>query len=195
MIAVVDNYDSFTYNLVQFIGELGADPKVWRNDATTPAEIAATQPNGVIISPGPCTPNEAGISVDTVRELSGRLPILGVCLGHQSIGAAFGAAVVRTEPLHGKASSIEHSGGQLFAGIESPVSVGRYHSLMVASEDLPDSLVVTARTPEGIVMALRHVEHPTFGVQFHPESILTPGGKSLLANFLRLCGEIDGESV
>ncbi len=189
MIVVIDNYDSFTYNLVQYMGELGADPEVHRNDAITPSEIAARSPRGVIISPGPCTPDEAGVSVDVAHSLSGSVPILGVCLGHQSIGAAFGAKIVRTAPVHGKASRVEHGGDELFAGIENPLLAGRYHSLVV--EDVPETLVVTARTADGIVMGLRHRDHPTFGLQFHPESILTGHGQAILRNFLILCQEIE----
>ncbi len=190
MIVVIDNYDSFTYNLVQFIGELGADPRVWRNDAISPAQIESKAPRGVIISPGPCTPQEAGISIAVARELSGKLPILGVCLGHQSIGAAFGGTIRRAEPVHGKAALITHDGGDLFKGLDNPFPAGRYHSLVVEQDDLPDELQVTARTGDDIVMGVRHRSHSTFGVQFHPESILTPGGKGLLKNYLELCGEI-----
>ncbi len=192
MIVVIDNYDSFTYNLVQFIGELGADPTVFRNDATTPEKVRKLQPRGIIISPGPCTPQEAGISVELVQKLSGEIPILGVCLGHQSIGAAFGGTVARVVPIHGKASLVYHDGNDLFEGVDSPLSVGRYHSLVVDA-DLPGGIEATARTEDGLVMAIRHREHPTFGLQFHPESILTPSGKGLLKTFLQLCGEIGSE--
>ncbi len=190
MIFVIDNYDSFTYNLVQFIGELGADPVTCRNDATTPAQIAERAPKGMIVSPGPCTPKEAGISVEAVRELSGSIPILGVCLGHQSITAAFGGVVACGEPVHGKSSMVYHDAVGIFAGLESPFSAGRYHSLFV-EPDLPAALRVTARTQDGLVMGIEHCEHSTFGVQFHPESILTPTGPKLLQNFLKICGEID----
>jgi anthranilate synthase/aminodeoxychorismate synthase-like glutamine amidotransferase len=189
MILVIDNYDSFTYNLVQLIGEFGAAPEVYRNDAVTPAEILRLAPRGVIISPGPGTPWQAGVSMDVCRELSGKVPILGVCLGHQSLGAAFGGRIARTPPLHGKASAVRHDGGQLFAGVASPFRAGRYHSLIVEADGLPPALVVTARTEGGIIMGLRHREHDTYGVQFHPESILTEGGKTLLGNFLALSGE------
>ena len=190
MIVVIDNYDSFTYNLVQFIGELGATPVVYRNDAVSPDEIRALKPNGIIISPGPGRPADAGVSVDVCRELSGAVPILGVCLGHQALGEAFGGTIGRTPPFHGKSSLAEHDESTLFAGLPSPLRVGRYHSLIVQLEDIPDALVVTARTADGIVMGLRHRDHPTFGVQFHPESILTQDGKTLLKNFLVLCGEL-----
>jgi anthranilate synthase/aminodeoxychorismate synthase-like glutamine amidotransferase len=190
MILVIDNYDSFTYNLVQFIGELGAEPVVFRNDAVTPQEIEAKNPRGIIISPGPGTPQDAGVSIPAVRELSGKIPLLGVCLGHQAMGSAFGGGIGRTTPLHGKASLVRHDGSPLFEGMENPFSAGRYHSLIVKSEDFPQILEISARTEDGIVMGLRHREHPTFGVQFHPESILTPGGKALLRNFLRVCNEI-----
>jgi anthranilate synthase/aminodeoxychorismate synthase-like glutamine amidotransferase len=190
MITVIDNYDSFTYNLVQLIGELGAEPQVHRNDAITPREILASRPRGIIISPGPCTPWEAGISMATITELSGALPILGVCLGHQSLGAALGGKIARTVPLHGKSSMVQHDGSRLFEGVPNPFRAGRYHSLIVEKEGLPASLQVAAWTDDGIVMALRHAEHPTFGVQFHPESILTQDGRRLLQNFLRLAGEV-----
>ena len=190
MILLIDNYDSFTYNLVQFIGELGADPRVYRNDAISPEEVDSKAPRGMIISPGPCTPQEAGVSIAAVQELSGKMPILGVCLGHQSIGAAFGGTIGRVLPVHGKSSLISHYGEDLFEGLENPFPAGRYHSLVVEQDDLPDELQVTARTGDGIVMGVRHRSHSTFGVQFHPESILTPGGKGLLKNFLELCGEI-----
>ena len=191
MILVVDNYDSFTYNLVQFVGELGADPVVVRNDALVLDDVAERAPKGIIISPGPGRPEDAGISIDLVRAHSGSFPILGVCLGHQSIGVAFGGRVGRTHPLHGKSSPVEHYGGALFRGVPSPFLAGRYHSLIVELEALPDVLEVTARTEDGIVMAVRHREHPTYGLQYHPESILTPDGKQVLANFLVEVGEIE----
>ncbi len=190
MILVIDNYDSFTYNLVQFIGELGAEPLVFRNDAITVDEVAARAPNGVIISPGPGRPEDGGVSVDVVRELSGRVAILGVCLGHQSIGAALGGRIERVDPLHGKSSLVDHDGRGLFEGLPVPLRAGRYHSLVVSSEGLPAELEVAAKTRDGIIMGLRHREHPTHGVQFHPESILTDDGKALLTNFLTSCGEI-----
>jgi len=190
MIIVIDNYDSFTYNLVQFVGELGAEPAVFRNDAITPAQIRERRPRGIIISPGPGTPYDAGVSMDVIRELSGEFPILGVCLGHQALGAAFGGKIVRTFPLHGKSSPVRHEGGDLFAGVSNPFRAGRYHSLVVEPEKLPAELVVTARTENGIIMGLKHREHLTYGVQFHPESILTQDGKTILLNFLRRAKEV-----
>jgi anthranilate synthase/aminodeoxychorismate synthase-like glutamine amidotransferase len=178
---VIDNYDSFTYNLVHYIAEAGGAPVVFRNDETTVDELA--QHDLLLISPGPCTPAEAGISVEAVRQLSGKLPILGVCLGHQAITAAFGGSVVRGKPVHGKTSEIEHDGSGVLAGLPSPFTATRYHSL-VAEPDLPAVLVSNAHTADGTIMGLRHREHPTFGVQFHPESVLTPDGKQLVANFL-----------
>jgi anthranilate synthase/aminodeoxychorismate synthase-like glutamine amidotransferase len=187
MILVIDNYDSFTYNLVQYFGELGADPLVRRNDEITPDEIAILAPERICISPGPCTPREAGISNDVIRAFAGRLPILGVCLGHQCIGDVFGGEVVRAGRLmHGKTSPILHRGENVFAGLPSPFEATRYHSLLVRRESLPDCLTITAETAEGEIMGLAHRELPVFGVQFHPESILTAEGRRLLANFLRL---------
>ena len=191
MILVIDNYDSFTYNLVQFLGELGAELEVFRNDAIGASEIQSRRPRGIVISPGPGRPEEAGVSMAVVDDWSGRLPILGVCLGHQAIGAAFGGRIGRTHPLHGKASEVVHSGTGIYQGLPSPFSAGRYHSLVVDEDGLPESLEVTARTHDGIVMGLRYREHATYGVQFHPESILTDHGKTLLGNFLRECGEIE----
>jgi anthranilate synthase/aminodeoxychorismate synthase-like glutamine amidotransferase len=190
MIVVIDNYDSFTYNLVQFVGELGAEPRVFRNDAITPAGIRDLRPRAVIISPGPGTPHEAGVSMAVCRELTGEVPILGVCLGHQALGAAFGGKVSRATPLHGKSSLVRHDASRLFEGVANPFRAGRYHSLVVEPERLPAVLEVTARTEDGIVMGLRHREADTHGVQFHPESILTQDGKVLLGNFLRLAGEV-----
>lgn len=187
MLLVVDNYDSFTYNLVQYLGELGADVRVFRNDALTVAEVAALQPRQIVISPGPCTPKEAGISVNLVRELAGSIPILGVCLGHQSIAAAFGGKVVRAARImHGKTSSILHDGRTIFRGLPCPFEATRYHSLIVEEESLPACLERTAWTPEGEIMGIRHREFFVEGIQFHPESILTPAGKALLRNFLEL---------
>lgn len=190
MILLVDNYDSFVHNLARYFRELGRETAVHRNDALSCAEIEAMAPSHIVLSPGPCTPDQAGISVELVRHLGSRVPILGVCLGHQSIGAAFGGAIRRAEPVHGKAALVSHDGGDLFRGLDNPFPAGRYHSLVVEQDDLPDELQVTARTGDDIVMGLRHRSHSTFGVQFHPESILTPGGKELLKNFLELCGEV-----
>ena len=190
MILVIDNYDSFTYNLVQFIGELGAAPVVYRNDRISLEEIDELSPAGIIVSPGPGHPQEGGISLDLIRNQSGKIPILGVCLGHQSIGFAMGGKIGRAHPLHGKSSLVTHGGTDLFDGVSSPFEAGRYHSLVVEKEGLPETLVVNAETADGIIMGLRHSEHPTYGVQFHPESILTGEGKVILANFLKSCGEI-----
>ncbi|MGC2423530.1 MAG: aminodeoxychorismate/anthranilate synthase component II [Nitrospirota bacterium] len=187
MLLMIDNYDSFTYNLVQYFGELGEELKVFRNDKITLDEIAGLQPEGIVISPGPCTPKEAGISVDTIKRFAGKIPILGVCLGHQSIGEAFGGDVVRAAQLmHGKTSMIHHDGGTIFKDIENPFEATRYHSLIVKRETLPDCLEVSAWTEQDEIMALRHKEYLVEGVQFHPESILTRPGKDILRNFLRL---------
>jgi len=186
MIVLIDNYDSFTYNLYQYLCELGADVTVVRNDAATVAEIVAMTPERVVLSPGPCTPNEAGICVPLIRALAGHVPILGVCLGHQAIGAAYGGEVVRAPTLmHGKVSTVHHTGQGVFRGLPSPFTAIRYHSLVVARETLPDMLEVTAETADGLVMGFRHREIPGVeGVQFHPESILTEHGHQLLGNFL-----------
>ena len=182
---VIDNYDSFTFNLVQYLGELGELPEVYRNDRITLDEIASMRPAHIVISPGPCTPAEAGISVELIRRFSGQIPILGVCLGHQSMAVAFGGRVLRAPRLmHGKTSPIHHDGSGIFAGLPSPFTATRYHSLIV-EEPLPPELVRTAWTEEGELMGMRHREHPTFGVQFHPESILTEHGHRMLANFLQ----------
>ncbi len=187
MILVIDNYDSFTYNLVQYLGELGQEPQVWRNDKITLEEIEELAPERIVISPGPCTPNEAGISIDVVNHFSGKLPVLGVCLGHQSIGQAFGGRIVRAERLmHGKTSMIEHDGLSIYGGVPSPFEATRYHSLVVERSTLPDCLEISAETREGEIMGLRHKEYPVEGVQFHPESILTSEGKNILSNFLTL---------
>ncbi|HKC50704.1 MAG TPA: aminodeoxychorismate/anthranilate synthase component II [Myxococcota bacterium] len=184
---VIDNYDSFTYNLVQYLGELGASSDVVRNDAISVDEVGRRSADAIVISPGPCTPAEAGISVDTILRYAGRLPILGVCLGHQSLGAAYGGRVVHAKTLmHGKTSQIRHGSTDIFAGLPNPFEATRYHSLAVARDGLPNTLVVTAETDDGEIMGLRHRELPVFGVQFHPESILTVHGKALLANFLRI---------
>lgn len=185
MILVIDNYDSFTYNLVQYLGELGAEQTVVRNDAVTVDEINRMRPSHIVISPGPCTPKEAGVSIETVRHLHASVPILGVCLGHQAIAAAFGAAIVRAPAiLHGKTSAIRHSGSGLYRGIPDPFTAARYHSLIVDRATLPDFLIVDAWTEDGVIMGIRHATHPTVGVQFHPESIATEHGKDLLKNFL-----------
>lgn len=193
MLLVLDNYDSFTYNLVQYAGELGADPVVYRNDALTPEAALALRPAAIVISPGPCTPREAGISVPLVRAAAGVVPILGVCLGHQAIGEAFGGRVVRADRLmHGKTTMVAHTGHPLFEGIPSPVEVMRYHSLVVSPEQLPTELEIVAwsgdRQPGQEIMALCHRTLPVYGVQFHPESIATLQGKHLLSNFLSLAG-------
>ena len=191
MICVIDNYDSFTYNLVQYLGELGAEVQVVRNDAATVDEVAASKPERIVISPGPGRPEDAGITMDVVRRLGERTPILGVCLGHQAIGAVFGGQVVRAGvPMHGKTSLIEHNGRGVFSGISESFAASRYHSLVVAEEGLPDDLEVTARTRDDrIIMGLRHRRWPVHGVQFHPESILTGEGHKLLRNFLE--GKLD----
>jgi anthranilate synthase/aminodeoxychorismate synthase-like glutamine amidotransferase len=185
-VLVVDNYDSFTYNLVQYLGELGADPVVHRHDDLTLEEIIALDPDGVLISPGPGTPDDAGLSNDVIAHFTGRRPVLGVCLGHQCLGQVFGGRVVRApQVMHGKTSLVHHDGLGVFDGLPNPFEATRYHSLIVAAESVPDVLVVSAWTDDGIVMGLRHREHPTTeGVQFHPESILTTGGHDLVANWL-----------
>jgi len=192
MVFVLDNYDSFTYNLVQYMGELGAEMVIRRNDELTPEEVEALRPERIVISPGPCTPQDAGISIELIRHFAKakrRVPILGVCLGHQAIGAAFGGNVVRAPKLmHGKTSEVEHDGKNIFKGIPSAMVCTRYHSLIVADEGLPEELEVSARTGDGgeTIMALRHRELPIEGVQFHPESVLTTSGKKLIENFLKL---------
>jgi anthranilate synthase/aminodeoxychorismate synthase-like glutamine amidotransferase len=184
-VLVIDNYDSFTYNLVQYLGELGCEMDVVRNDRATVDELLAREPDRVVVSPGPCTPDEAGISVEVVRRFpEAGVPTLGVCLGHQSMAQAFGGKVIRHLPVHGKTTTIEHDGRTIFAGLESPLTVGRYHSLVV-DEDLPDCLEASA-TGGGVLMGLRHRELPAEGVQFHPESVLTDDGRKLLRNFLGL---------
>jgi para-aminobenzoate synthetase component 2 len=184
-VVVIDNYDSFTYNLVQYLQVLGAECDVCLNDATTAEEVDRARPDGILLSPGPGTPDDAGITLDVIRRLSAKTPILGVCLGHQAIGQAHGARVVRAPRLmHGKTSWIEHDGKTLFRGLPQPFEATRYHSLIVEESSLPDCLTVTARAPEGEIMALRHVDHKVEGVQFHPESILTEHGLSLMKNWL-----------
>ena len=187
MLLMIDNYDSFTYNLVQYLGELGEDVRVYRNDKITIGEIRDMAPGKIVISPGPCTPREAGVSVDTIREFAGKIPMLGVCLGHQSIGAAFGGEIVKAQVLmHGKTSKIFHNGKGVFGGLPSPFEATRYHSLIIRRESLPACLEITAWTGAGDIMGVRHREFEVEGVQFHPESILTVKGKDLLANFLRI---------
>ena len=189
MFALIDNYDSFTYNLYHFLGELGAEVRVWRNDAITVDELLAMNPQGVILSPGPCDPDQAGICLEMVERGAGRLPILGVCLGHQAIGQAFGGKVVRgPKPMHGKVSEVSHKGAGVFEGLPNNFEATRYHSLVVAREGLPDCLEVTAETADGMIMGMQHREHPVHGVQFHPESIASQHGHKLLGNFLRLAG-------
>jgi anthranilate synthase/aminodeoxychorismate synthase-like glutamine amidotransferase len=187
MLLVIDNYDSFTYNLVQYFGELGADPQVRRNDAITPEEVEKLKPKKIVISPGPGRPQDAGISMELIRRLGSRIPLLGVCLGHQCIGEVYGGKVVRAGRLmHGKTSPIQHDGKGVFAKLPNPFEATRYHSLIVDKESVPSCLQVSAETAEGEIMGLRHKEYPVHGVQFHPESILSKEGKDLLANFLSL---------
>jgi len=187
MLLMIDNYDSFTYNLVQYFGELEQDVRVYRNDQITLDEIAELRPDRIVISPGPCTPKEAGVSIELIKRFAGRVPILGVCLGHQAIGEAFGGEVVRAPRLmHGKTSMIHHDGQTIFKSLPNPFEATRYHSLIVKRETLPGVLRISAETREGEIMGLRHQDHPVEGVQFHPESILTKAGMDLLKNFLRL---------
>jgi anthranilate synthase/aminodeoxychorismate synthase-like glutamine amidotransferase len=196
MVFVLDNYDSFTYNLVQYLGELGAEVEVRRNDEVTPEQVEAMKPERILLSPGPCTPGEAGILVALIKHMAGKVPILGVCLGHQAIGEAFGGDVVRAATLmHGKTSAVEHDGKGIFTGLPSPLTCTRYHSLIVAEKSLPRELEVTARAKEGngegngkgsVIMGLRHRTLPVEGVQFHPESVLTEGGHQMIRNFLEM---------
>ncbi|MEM9123752.1 MAG: aminodeoxychorismate/anthranilate synthase component II [Pseudomonadota bacterium] len=187
MILLIDNYDSFTYNLVHFLGELGAEVRVERNDALSVTEALALKASGIVLSPGPCTPNEAGLCVELIREAAGAVPLLGVCLGHQSIGQAYGGRVIRApECMHGKLSEIDHDGSGVFKGLPSPFTATRYHSLVVDEASLPPALTITARTADGLIMGLRHKNDPVFGVQFHPESIASEQGHALLRNFLDL---------
>jgi len=189
MIFVLDNYDSFTFNLVQYIGETGEEVQVRRNDQVSVDEIEALRPRKIVISPGPCTPNEAGITVDLIRLLAKKIPILGVCLGHQAIGAAFGGRVIRSDRImHGKTSMVEHDGRTIFRGLDSPMMANRYHSLIVEEKSLPEELEISARSEENgktVIMGLRHRRFPVEGVQFHPESVLTPEGRKLIRNFLQ----------
>ena len=187
MLALIDNYDSFTFNLYHFLGDVGARCEVWRNDKISVADVLARAPEAIVLSPGPCTPNEAGICLDLIAAAAGRIPVLGVCLGHQAIGQAFGGNVVRAPvPMHGKVSRIFHAGTDIFAGVGSPFSATRYHSLIVDRATMPDVLIPTAWTEDGLVMGLRHRTLPIFGVQFHPESIASQHGHDLLANFLAI---------
>jgi anthranilate synthase/aminodeoxychorismate synthase-like glutamine amidotransferase len=187
MILMIDNYDSFTYNLVQYLGQLGEEVTVRRNDEITLVEIEAMKPEAIFLSPGPCSPEQAGITCDVVRTFHTRIPIMGVCLGHQAIGHSFGGRVVRAgRIMHGKTSPILHDGRTIFKGLASPFPAGRYHSLLVERETLPDCLEISAQTEEGEIMGLRHKRWPVEGIQFHPESILTPGGKRIIGNFLKM---------
>lgn len=186
MLLMIDNYDSFTYNLVQYLGELGQEVQVFRNDEITLEQIEALVPEFLMISPGPCTPNEAGISVAAIEKFAGQIPILGVCLGHQSIGQAFGGRIIHAKQLmHGKVSAVQHNGSSVFTGLPSPVNCTRYHSLVIERDTLPDCLEITAWTDDGEIMGIRHKTLPIEGVQFHPESILTEHGHAMLANFLK----------
>ena len=185
MILIIDNYDSFVYNLAQYVGEVGWEPVVYRNDQITLAQIEELVPSHIIISPGPCTPLEAGISNEVVQHFGGKIPILGVCLGHQCIGYAYGSRIDRSSPVHGKTSLIQHDGQTIYQGLPNPFPATRYHSLIIEAENLPVCLKVTARTPEGIIMGVRHRDYIVEGVQFHPESILTKVGHDILTNFLR----------
>ncbi|MGH7120660.1 MAG: anthranilate synthase component II [Acetobacteraceae bacterium] len=187
MLLLIDNYDSFTFNLVHFLGEVGATSEVWRNDAIGVEEALAKQPEAIVLSPGPCTPSQAGICVPLVRAAVGRVPVLGVCLGHQAVGEAFGGTIARAPlPMHGKTSRIFHDGSALFSGVRNPLVATRYHSLIVSRDRLPAELIVSAWTEDGIVMGLRHRTAPVFGVQFHPESIASEDGHAILANFLAI---------
>ncbi|MBU2532816.1 MAG: aminodeoxychorismate/anthranilate synthase component II [Alphaproteobacteria bacterium] len=188
MLLLIDNYDSFTYNLVHFIGELGAACEVHRNDKLSADEAIAKAPKAIVLSPGPCTPNEAGICLELIEKAAGRFPILGVCLGHQAIGQAYGGTIVRTTPMHGKLSPVTHDGTGIFCDLPNPINVTRYHSLTIEPATLPDCLQVSATTSDGTIMGVAHKEHPVHGVQFHPESIASEMGHEMLANFLSLAG-------
>lgn len=195
MIVLIDNYDSFTYNLVHAFGALGAEIRVLRNDAVTVEAVGALHPQAIVISPGPCTPEKAGISVALIRQLSGTIPLLGVCLGHQAVGIAFGARVAGAQQIiHGKTSLIHHTGQGLYQGMKNPFVAGRYHSLAVMRNGLPPELLIEATSEDGEIMGLRHNRHATYGIQFHPESILTPAGKHLLRNFLELAAGSTGST-
>lgn len=187
MIVLIDNYDSFTYNLVQYFGELESDIRVFRNDTVSVAEIETMAPERIVISPGPCTPYEAGISMETIRLLGPKIPVFGVCLGHQSIGAVYGGDIVRAPVImHGKISTITHNGNRIFKDVPSPFTATRYHSLVIKPETCPDCLEISAKTEDGIIMGVAHKQYPVWGVQFHPESILTPHGKTIIRNFMEL---------
>jgi anthranilate synthase component 2 len=187
VILLIDNYDSFTYNLFHYLGQLGADVRVERNDALTADQVLALRPQGIVLSPGPCTPNEAGICLELIERAKGQMPILGVCLGHQAIGQAYGAKVVRApEPMHGKVSRMHHTGKSVFRGLNNDFSATRYHSLTIAPDSMPESLEVTATSEDGVIQGVMHKTHPVHGVQFHPESIASENGHALLANFLAL---------
>jgi len=189
MIVMIDNYDSFTYNLVHAFGALGTEIRVFRNDAIGADEVLAMKPRAIVISPGPCTPKEAGISVELIRRASGKIPLLGVCLGHQSIGEAFGAKIGQAKKImHGKTSQVTHNGQGIYAGLKNPFTAGRYHSLAISREGLPAELLVEAASEDDEIMGVKHKNDPTYGIQFHPESVLTPSGKRLLRNFLDLLG-------
>ena len=195
MILMIDNYDSFTFNIVQYLGQMDEEVKVYRNDAINIEEIKALKPSAIFLSPGPCTPLEAGITVDVVREFYKDVPMMGICLGHQSIGYAFGAKVVRAgRIMHGKVSPVKHDGKTIFAGLPNPFPAGRYHSLIVERETLPSFLEISAETDEGEIMGLRHKDYPVEGIQFHPESVLTPQGKRIIRNFLKYTGRKEHKS-
>lgn len=195
MILMIDNYDSFTFNIVQYLGQMGEDVQVYRNDKITLDAIRRLKPQAIFLSPGPCTPIEAGITVDVIREFYTSIPLMGICLGHQSIGFAFGGEVSRAARImHGKVSPVRHDGKTIFAGLPNPFTAGRYHSLLVRPENLPDCLEVSAETEEGEIMGLRHKEYPVEGIQFHPESVLTPQGKRILRNFLKTLGRKERSS-
>ena len=189
-VVLIDNYDSFTWNLVHYLGELGADVAVWRNDKISAESVLAANPDAIVLSPGPCTPNEAGICLELIEKSAGKVPLLGVCLGHQSIGQAYGGDVIRAPlPIHGKLSTVKHAAKGLFRGINGPFEATRYHSLVVKRETMPQALEITAETDDGLVMALQHRDAPVFGVQFHPESILSEHGHTMLRNFLEMAQE------
>jgi anthranilate synthase component 2 len=191
-VTLIDNYDSFTFNLVHYLGELGADVTVWRNDEISVAEVVKTRPDAIVLSPGPCTPNEAGVCLDLVREAGGSTPILGVCLGHQAIGQVYGGQVVRAPtPMHGKISRVSHNSKGLFRGLNGPFQATRYHSLVVERPSAPPDLEITAESDDGLIMALAHRRLPVHGVQFHPESILSEHGRTILANFLNLANDFN----